>query len=173
MATVILKWNPNFSSYSMFRYLHDIVVLNHQGYGNFNWSVWDYDKVHAGDRFYFVKLGYGATGIIGTGHITSDPYVAEDWTGKGRKTYYADYEPELLLNPDALPILTNMMLTARIPDFSWDHGHSGLVLNEEQAETLDRLWTVFMKEHSDEFSHKNCYEGRENDYIYWNTRYYE
>jgi len=46
MATVILKWNPNFSSYSMFHYLHDIVILNYNDPDYFNWSVWDYDKVH-------------------------------------------------------------------------------------------------------------------------------
>lgn len=167
MATVILKWNPNFSSYSMFRYLHDIVKLNYGESEDFNWSVWDFDKVHTFDRFYFVKLGYGATGIIGTGHITSEPYTGEDWSGKGRKIHYADYKPELMLNPDALPILTTQMLTARIPDFSWDHGHSGLVLNDEQAEKLDRLWEAFINEHQDEYQDKymNSFVG--NDYIYW------
>lgn len=170
MATVILKWNPNFSSYTMFHYLHDIVMLNHHSFVDFNWSVWDYDKVHTSDRFYFVKLGYGAIGIVGTGHITSEPYTGEDWSGKGRKTYYVDYEPEILVNPDALPILTTQMLTVRIPDFSWEHGHSGLVLNDEQAHKLDSLWTDFIKEHKEEYDGKNGCGRRENDYIYLNLR---
>lgn len=169
MATVILKWNPNFSSLSMFRYLHGIVMLNNYARPEYNWSVWDFDKVHKGDRYYFVKLGFGATGIVGCGEITSEPYTADDWSGKGRKTYYVDFKPEIFVNPDALPILTNAMLTARIPDFSWDHGHSGLVLNDEQAATLDRLWMAFMNEHKTEYDEKYMDAHDENDYIYWDA----
>lgn len=167
MKTVILKWNPNFSSYSMFRFLHDIVALNYGDEGDFNWSVWDYDQVHDGDRYYFVKLGYGATGIVSTGLISSEPYTGEDWRGKGRKTHYANYEPEIVVNPDALPILTTTMLTARIPSFSWDHGHSGLVLTDEQASQLDHLWMAFMEEHRDEYLAKADCDLPENDYIYF------
>jgi len=123
--------------------------------------------IHEGDRFYLVKLGYGATGIVGAGKITSEPYTGDDWSGKGRKTYYVDFEPELLVNPDALPILSNTMLTARIPDFSWDHGHSGLVLSDDQAIRLDRLWLAFMEEHREEYQSKLTDTHDENDYIYW------
>lgn len=168
MATVILKWNPNFSSYTMFHYLNDIVMLNYDDADDFNWSVWDYNKVHTGDRFYMVKLGYGATGIVAAGQITSEPYPGEDWSGKDRPTYYVDFEPEVMINPDALPIMTNTMLTARIPDFSWDHGHSGLVLNDQQADTLDRLWNAFIAEHDEQFERKAYCGPQENDYIYWN-----
>ena len=28
MKTVIFKWNPAFSSYSMYRYLDDMIILN-------------------------------------------------------------------------------------------------------------------------------------------------
>lgn len=167
MATVILKWNPNFSSFSMFRYLHGIVMLNHYETPDYNWSVWDYDKIHIGDRFYFVKLGHGATGIVGCGEVTSEPYMGEDWSGRGRKTHYIDFRPDLFVNPDALPILTCTMLTARIPDFVWNHGHSGLVLTDGQAATLDRLWAAFTQEHREVYAGKARHAGSENDYIFW------
>ena len=106
MSSVVLKWNPAFSSYSMLSYLYDLYNLNKQEISSFNWSVWDYEKIHAGDRYFWVKLGYGAVGIVSAGIITSEPYEGQDWSGKGRKTFYVDFEPEVMINPDTLPILT-------------------------------------------------------------------
>jgi len=167
METVIFKWNPNFSSYSMFHYLYDIVDINNSNDPKYNWSVWDYEKIHEGDRFYWMKLGYGTIGICGRGTITSEPYADEDWSGKGRTTYYVDFDPELLINPDALPILDLETLKANIPDFDWDHGHSGLALTSEQAEKLDQLWDAFVAKNRDEFEKKNAVERPDKDYLYW------
>lgn len=167
MATVILKWNPTFSSYSMFNYLYDIVNLNFDEEVDNNWSVWDYDKIDVGDRYFMVKLGAGATGIVGTGLISSEPYEAEDWSGKGRRMFYADFVPEMMLNPDALPILSTTTLASRIPGFEWDYGHSGLVLDQADGELLNKLWEAFVEEHRAEFEKKATCGRYENDYIYW------
>jgi len=170
MSTVIFKWNPNFSSYNMFGYLYNIVEANYgEGLDDFNWSVWDYDKIHEGDRFYWMKLGYGTVGIVGAGTITSEPYQGEDWSGKGRPTYYVNFRPEILLNPDALPILDVQTLTSRIPEFEWEHGHSGLVLEEDVAARMNKLWDAFVEEHKEEFERKARNQRRHNDYIYWDA----
>lgn len=145
MKTVILKWNPAFSSYSMLHYLSDMYNLRTEDMFDYNWSVWDWQQIHEGDRFYWVKVGmYGQTGIVGAGTITSEPYQDEDWSGKGRETYYVDFLPDVLLNPDALPILTCEELNREIPDFEWAKGHSGLVLTDEQAQKLENLWQSFL-----------------------------
>lgn len=167
MKTVILKWNPAFSSYSMLHYLHDLYRLHQDDndYG-YNWSVWDWRQIHEGDRFYWVKVGmYGQTGIVGCGEITSEPYRDEDWSGKGRETYYVDFRPEVLLNPDALPILTCGELEQAVPDFEWAKGHSGLVLTDDQAARLDRLWQDFLNRNRSLFAEA---EGKRNneDLIY-------
>jgi len=169
MATVILKWNPNFSSYNMLHYLSDLARCNRDDSdSDFDWSVWDYEKIHTGDRFYWVKLGYGQVGIVGAGEITSEPFEAEDWSGKGRRTFYVEFMPDLLINPDALPILTAAELSSRIPDFEWTRGHSGLVLSDAQAEELEKLWHSFVEEHKEEFEKKAPRDHRYiNDYIYW------
>ena len=154
MKTVILKWNPAFSSYSMLHYLSDMWRMrNSEGTdSDYNWSVWDWREIHEGYRFYMVKVGiYGQTGIVASGMITSDPYRGEDWSGKGRETYYVDFIPDVLLNPDALPILTCRELATIIPDFEWDRGHSGLVLTYDQASRLDTLWQEFLKRNNVEF----------------------
>jgi hypothetical protein len=167
MATVIFKWNPSFSSYSMAHYLYDIINANNGETDDFDWSVWDHDKIHDGDQYYWLKLGFGQVGIVGHGIISSEPWLGEDWSGKGRETYYVNFKPKLLLNPDALPILTSSKLSSCIPDFEWDHGHSGLVLNRVQAEKLDLLWNDFVNENHEEFEKKAHADRSEIDYIYW------
>lgn len=167
MKTVIFKWNPSFSSYTMRQFLSDLEFCNESAPDDFDWSVWDYEQIHEGDRYYWDKLGYGATGIVSRGIITSEPRVGEDWSGKGRKTYYVDFEPEMIINPDALPILTMDVLKANIPDFEWDHGHSGLILTDDQAVALDKLWDNFVETNREELKKKANSDREYNDYIYW------
>lgn len=169
MKTVIFKWNPCFSSYSMFHFLRNIIELNFDEMEDFNWSVWAFDQIHKGDRYYWMKLGQGQMGLVGAGTIISEPYESEDWSGKGRKTFYVDFEPEIMINPDAMPILNVQTLNARIPDFEWDHGHSGLVLTDTQAEALDKLWKAYIEEHKAELEKKSERTEMENDLVYWNT----
>ena len=146
MKTVIFKWNPAFSSYSMMHYLEDMYRLREEDCFDYNWSVWNWQEIHKGDRFYMVKVGlYGQTGIVASGEITSEPYKGEDWSGKGRETYYVDFLPDVLLNPDALPILTCRELEQAIPDFEWARGHSGLVLTDLQAQKLEEVWAAFLE----------------------------
>lgn len=153
MKTVIFKWNPAFSSYSMLHYLHDMYNLRQYDEFDYNWSVWDWRQIHEGDRFYWVKVGmYGQTGIVASGKITSEPYRDEDWSGKGRETYYVDFVPDVLINPDALPIFSCADLAKAIPDFEWDKGHSGLVLNDDQAKMLVDLWADFLAKNNIPFT---------------------
>jgi len=166
MNTLLLRWNPAFSSFSMLDYLQCLAALNTSRFVDFNWSVWDHDKIHAGDRIYWQKLGFGATGLFGTGLVTSEPYEEEDWSGKGRQTFYVDFEAEVLINPDALPIFQVAPLAARFPDFEWARGHSGVVLPPDAAEMLDSLWREFMAENADEFAKKRASKRRINDYFY-------
>lgn len=167
--SVILKWNPSFSSFQMsgyIRLLQDFVAEDeYERFDSMNWSVWDYDKINVGDRVYWVKVGYGQIGIVGSGVVTSEPYRSEDWSGKGRITYYVDFIPDVLLNPDTVPILTCEKLQNEIPDFEWSKGHSGLVLNDEQAQKLDTLWKDFLQQHDDLFQEKMRKKSNEQVYI--------
>ena len=153
MKTVILKWNPAFSSYSMLNYLYSIYNLRENDVFDYDWSVWDWQQIHEGDRFFMVKVGmYGQTGIVAAGEIISEPYKGEDWSGKDRETYYVDFMPDTMINPDALPILTCHELEQAVPDFEWARGHSGLVLTDEQAQKLKELWTSFLTKNEPAFT---------------------
>ena len=166
MNTVILKWNPAFSSYTMLDYLYDLRGINHDDVEYFNWSVWEYEKIHAGDRYFWIKLGYGAVEIVSAGTITSEPYLGKDWSGKGRKTYYVDFEPEVMINPDTLPILTSTELSQAIPSFDWFKGHSGVVLDAPINAQTEELWQRFLLRYDAYF--KKALENHPDDQIYLN-----
>lgn len=87
------------------------------------------------------------------------------WSGKGRVTYYVDFIPDVLLNPDTVPILTCEELQRAIPDFDWSKGHSGLVLNDEQAHQLDTLWKNFLLRNDYLFKEKMQKKNNEQVYI--------
>lgn len=150
--TVILMWNPSISSYTMERFEEDLKSLA-SGWGpdDFNWSVWDYENASEDDKFFMVKVGPGTNGIVMSGTFSSNPYKGEDWAGKGREVCYMEMLVVEMIHPDRCPILTSDRLAAEIPDFVWDGGHSGRLLNEKQADKLNQLWNEYLDENSDIF----------------------
>jgi len=142
MNTIILFWNPAISSYTIERLREDMANYAHVS----NWSVWEHDKAHKGDRFFMVRCGEGKTGICMSGRFRSEPYRDEDWSGKGREVYYMDLMADTVIDPDILPILSTEVLSENIPSFDWSGGHSGRLLSAEETERLEKLWEDFLEE---------------------------
>lgn len=132
--TLILKWNPEISSYTKERFDED---LADHIFCDFNWSVWEHQQLHPGDRFFLVRVGEGKTGIAMAGTVYSRAYKDEDWSGKGRETYYTDLDVLDAYDTDHTPHITIAQLQEAIPNFQWDGGHSGIYLTDEQSEVLD------------------------------------
>ena len=147
MNTIILFWNPVISTYTMERLRADLNVGRHVK----DWSVWEHEKAHRSDRFFMVRCGEGKTGICMSGRFCSEPYMGEDWSGKGREVYYMCLMPDVVIEPDLLPILSTEILSREIPSFDWTGGHSGRLLSAEEAEKLEELWTAFLEENSPMF----------------------
>jgi len=151
MSTVILKWNPAISM-GVEEFIFAIHFYNAGSDPEDdvprldNWSIWEHEKVHKGDTFYLVKLGYGASGIVAKGRITGEPKAGSDWRGVGHKTFYADLQTDVAVNPDTMPVLTSERLSKEIPDFNWFKGHSGMVLSDEDAMILEVCWHNYMEE---------------------------
>ena len=165
---VILKWNPAISSYCMSRFLQ---AIEWEETGS-DWSIAEYERVKTGDQFFMLKVGAGMCGIVASGTITSDPEAGEDWSGRGRKVYYADYECSIMVNPETLPILERSTLQENIPDFDWNGGHSGVVLNEEQAAVLNQLFEKYLLDNAAVFADRLKLiekRGMENDQLYTDT----
>ena len=168
---VILKWNPAISSYSMCRFLNDISWCETES----DWSIYEYDKVKAGDQFFMLKVGIGTCGIVAAVVITSDPAVGEDWSGRGRKVYYADYECAFMVNPETLPVLECSVLEENIPGFDWNGGHSGVVLNAEQAQVLNRLFDKYLHDNAAVFAERMALiekRGMDDDQIYFDQEFF-
>jgi len=161
MATVILKWNPAISSYTLGRSDRGFEEARTQRNYLLNWSIWEYQKVHAGDRFFMLRVGEGNTGIVMSGNVISEPYRSEDWSGKGRITYYADIHPDFMIDSEAGPVLETRALEGEMPEFQWNGGHSGMVLPDGYAEKLEWLWCEFLF---------RCYDEAYSDAFICNVR---
>lgn len=144
--TYILMWNPDISSVSLEEHNATIPEIYTE---YFNWSVWEHQRAGIGDHFYLVRCGKGNTGIVMSGVFDSKPYQAEDWSGRGRTTYYMDMIPNLIIDPDAAPMITTEELQEAIPSFDWTGGHSGRLLTGAQAAMMEKLWAKYLDENKD------------------------
>ncbi|MBR6179053.1 MAG: NADAR family protein [Bacteroidales bacterium] len=141
MNTVILFWNPDISSFKYDDWESSIRNINTE---TFNWSVWEHEKARKGDKFYLVKCGGESNnGICMSGHFISDPYLGEDWSGKGREVYYMDMKIDVAINPKYFPVLPAEDLQKVFPEFDWTGGHSGRIL--PNIYSPDSLWRKFIE----------------------------
>ena len=152
MATFLLYWNPFFSSYKLDRFLDEfdfpegVDVLTDldewdRSPNDFDWSIVEHEKAHAGDRFVFIKVGYEKpTGIVGVGHFTSEPFLGDDWSGQSRKVYYMKMDWESVIKPTSDKILKTNVLIDAIPEVMWSKGKAGVEVAPEIAEKIEVLW---------------------------------
>lgn len=148
VRTFILMWNPSISSMTQEGFDDDIPYML---IADFNWSVWEHDKAQMGDRFYLIRCGQEKNnGIVMSGVFGSNPYPGEDWSGKGRTTFYMDLDPNAMVKSSSFPMIPTWRLKEEIPDFNWDGGHSGRILSKEDANRLEKIWAKYLSRHSDE-----------------------
>jgi hypothetical protein len=144
--TFILKWNPAISSYTMARLDDDMSTWADSNWWgeDFDWSVHEWQKAHEGDRFFMVRVGEGNTGVFAAGRFTSEPFKGEDWSGKGREVYYMQMEFEAVFHPERSEIITTAELERELPNLDWRKGHSGQLLDKEDAVRLELMWRDFI-----------------------------
>ncbi len=152
MATFLLYWNPFFSSYKLDRFLDEFdfpegadVLTDLDEWdrspNDFDWSIVEHEKAHAGDRFVFIKVGYEKpTGIVGVGHFTSEPFLGDDWSGQGRKVYYMKMDWESVIKPTSDKILKTHKLIEVIPEVMWSKGKAGVEVAPDIADKIESLW---------------------------------
>lgn len=150
--TFVMRWNPEISSHKVADFEHAMEDFYEDGStslatGSFyyDWSIFDHGKVHAGDRFFMLKVGSGNTGIVMSGIIVSLPYKDEDWSGKGRDVRYVRMIPDCMVHPDKTKIISTQSLDEELPGVNWNEGHSGVLLSNEQARKFEELWRNFRR----------------------------
>ena len=92
-----------------------------------------------------------------SGVFTSEPFVGDDWNkSRGSKQiHYMDMQPNFIINPETMPIITTEQLQKAIPDFEWRRGHSGTLLTVEQAQKLEKLFAEYLPTVIDKMDGKN------------------
>ena len=141
--TFVMRWNPEISSHKVVDFEHAMEDFYDDGF-YYDWSIFDYEKVHVGDRFFMLKVGNGNTGIVMSGIIVSLPYKDEDWSGRGRDVRYVRMIPDCMVHPDKTEIISTQSLDEELPGVNWNEGHSGVLLTNEQAGKFDELWHNYM-----------------------------
>ena len=161
--TFIMRWNTDISNYKLSEFEDTMEDFFEEGF-YYDWSIWDYQKAHIGDRFYMIRTGEGKNGVVMRGTISGTPYPDEDWSGKGRKVYYVRMSLTNMIHPERTPLLlTTDELTDVIPDFNWKEGHSGEMLNDAQSAKLEEVWADYI-ERTHAMSSEEVVEGNFNDF---------
>ena len=143
--TFIMRWNTDISNYKLSEFEDAMEDFFDEGF-YYDWSIWDYQKAHIGDRFYMIRTGEGKNGVVMRGTIIGTPYPDEDWSGKGRKVFYIRMSLTNMIHPERTPLLlTTDELTEAIPDFNWKGGHSGEILSDAQADKLEKVWKDYIE----------------------------
>ncbi|MDO4707889.1 hypothetical protein [Porphyromonas sp.] len=142
--TLILKWDPEMSGVSVEDHNKRIPTMLT---AFFYWTLYEFQRTKCGDRFFFVKVGAGKTGIVMSGVFNSRPYNIEDTYGRPR--FHIDMHPNIILNPDEVPMITTEQLAEAIPSFNWDTCPSGSILPPEDARKLEALWQKYLIEMRD------------------------
>ena len=137
--TYLLRWNPTISSYTLNDYRNDMEEYP-DGFRS-NWSIYEWEEVHKGDRFFMLRTGDDKAGIVYRGKFLSDPYEGDDWAGqKGKKRQYIDIGCYDFIPADNQSPIDIELLEKEIPEIDWRKGHSGELLSEETANKLNDLW---------------------------------
>ena len=143
--TFIMRWNTDISNYKLCEFEEAMEDFCDESF-YYNWSIWDYQKAHIGDKFFMIRTGEGKRGVVMRGTIIGTPYPDEDWSGKGRKVYYIRMRLSHMIHPDKSPLmLTTEELSKAIPEFSWEEGHSGVILDDTTAMRLDEVWNDYVE----------------------------
>ena len=137
--TYLMRWNPAISSFTEKDYEKCMENRMH-GMFRMNWSIREWEEARRGDFFYMLRTGEEKAGIVFSGQFTSDPYPGDDWAGSSKRRMYVDMICMNPVEPGTKPSLSLERLQKEIPSSDWTKGHSGILLSDNMAKRLDKIW---------------------------------
>ena len=137
--TYLMRWNPAISSFTEKDY-EECVENRVHGMFRMNWSIREWEEARRGDFFYMLRTGDEKAGIVFSGQFTSDPYPSDDWAGSSKRRMYVDMICMNPVEPGTKPSLSLERLQKEIPSSDWTKGHSGILLSDNMAKRLDKIW---------------------------------
>lgn len=137
--TYLMRWNPAISLFTEKDY-EECVENRVHGMFRMNWSIREWEEARRGDFFYMLRTGDEKAGIVFSGQFTSDPYPGDDWAGSSKRRMYVDMICMNPVEPGTKPSLSLERLQKEIPSSDWTKGHSGILLSDNMAKRLDKIW---------------------------------
>lgn len=148
----ILRWNTEISNFKIKDFEESLDNFNEFGEYHLSWSIWDWQNVRVGDIVYLLRVGEGKTGIVMRGTIESEPYVDEDWSGKGRVTRYVSCRMDKVMHPEKAVIPTTEKLQECFEDVEWTGGHSGTIIPHDTAYELEKFFDRYLVDNRNQFA---------------------
>ena len=152
MNTYILFWDPAISDYPMKRYCREYL----RNVGNvLTWELREFEAAAPGDRVFWLRCGEGRTGILMAGSVYDSPFEDAHWKNPGERTAYVPFLVEYAVDSEEVPLVSTEMLQREMPEFDWNGGHSGRMLDPVYAGKLEMMWAKYVMEHAEMFDQKS------------------
>ncbi len=108
------------------------------------WNCVSHKKVKTGDRAFFSRVGSEPRGIFASGVIVSEPFLCK--SRKGKDIFCVNVEFDVLLDPQATPILTlDILALGKLEKQLWTPQSSGILIRPELTEELEAVWADFLE----------------------------
>jgi 5-methylcytosine-specific restriction protein A len=143
MYSFLFAWNPK--KYPWDDLPRAVKTCHKFGKVTEAWSCVSYKQVTPGDRAFLVRVGVPPRGIMGSGHITSYPYLAPHWNNEEKTVYRVTIDFDVLLDPTQEPILTldELKFKSKVRQV-WTPQSSGILIKKEIVGELVRIWDRFL-----------------------------
>jgi 5-methylcytosine-specific restriction protein A len=142
MNAFLFAWNPDKWAWPDLE--QDVKDLAETGIFVDAWSCASHKSIREGDRAYLIKLGKVRKGIIGSGYISSEPFMGENHRGQPRMRILINFER--LLNPDNEEILLlDILKSGSLAMQHWSTQSSGIKIKPEVADELEQVWQDFLR----------------------------
>lgn len=180
MNTIIIMWNPETSDFHLKDLKNNIRILRYDAdemtflgddekegteYVDLSWHFSTRKKIGHGDRFYMVRGGEGKTGIVMSGTLQSNPYENEGWKENEHARYSCDLHCECIIDTECAPHISIQDLMEAIPEIDWTNGNDGIILDEKQAFTLEKMWAEYVYKYFRIFDAKRAGKNFPANYI--------
>jgi 5-methylcytosine-specific restriction protein A len=142
MNTFLFAWNPDKWEWSDLE--QDVKDLAETGIFVDAWSCASHKAVREGDRAYLIKLGKDPKGIMGSGYISSEPFMGENHSGQPSMRILINFER--LLDPYNDVILSlDILKSGSLAAQHWSTQSSGIKIKPEVADELEQAWQDFLR----------------------------
>lgn len=139
MATFLFAWNPEKWPWDNLPKALDQIASS--GRTTEWWSCKSHKAIRPDDRAFLVRLGVEPKGIMASGYVVSEPFLAPHWSDKTKQVMRVDIEFDMIINPQTDQLLSIEQLNALSSSKQiWTPQASGTSIADDAAVALEQVW---------------------------------